>query len=481
MNLIPNFIRKAFPPVLSPVDNRGGWLSLIREPFTGAWQRNLEYRADTVLESPALFSCITLIASDVSKLKPRLMQLQDWGGWTPTTSPAYTPILRKPNNYQTHIQFKEQWLISKLSRGNVYVWKERDNRGVVVALHVLDPLRVTPLVAPDSSVYYQLNQDVLSGIGETGVTVPASEIIHDRYNCLFHPLVGLSPIFACGLPALQALNTSKHWTRFFENNAQPGGIITAPGAIGKEAAERVSQAFKDKGTGINAGSIVVMGDGLKYEAMSMNAVDAQVIQQLQWSSETIAACFHMPAYKLNVGAAPARMAVDSLATEYYTQCLQSYIESWELCMDDGLGIGDDNPLVGGKVIGVDLDLDGLLRMDKGAQITSLAAGITAAIYSPDEARAKVDMPPVDGGDTPYLQVQNYSLAALAVRDQEAIEAAKNPPVPAVAPPAPGDLPIAPPDSTPVAAPVPAPEPAAKGMTAADWMDAIAHVRDLANA
>lgn len=37
---------------------------------------------------------------------------------------------------------------------------------------------------------------------EEGLTVPASEIIHDRMNCLFHPLVGISPIFACGLAAM---------------------------------------------------------------------------------------------------------------------------------------------------------------------------------------------------------------------------------------------------------------------------------------
>ena len=30
-------------------DNRGGWWPMVREPFTGAWQRNLEWTTDTVL------------------------------------------------------------------------------------------------------------------------------------------------------------------------------------------------------------------------------------------------------------------------------------------------------------------------------------------------------------------------------------------------------------------------------------------------
>ena len=35
---------------------------------------------------------------------------------------------------------------------------------------------------------------------------------------------------------------------------------------------------------------------------------------------------------------------------------------------------------------------------------------------PNEARAEIGLQPVAGGDTPYLQQQNYSLAALAKRD-----------------------------------------------------------------
>jgi len=50
------------------------------------------------------------------------------------------------------------------------------------------------------------------------------------------------------------------------------------------------------------------------------------------------------------------------------------------------------------------------------QATSQAIG--AGFMSPNEARAKFDLKPVDGGDTPYLQQQNYSLAALNRRDEQ---------------------------------------------------------------
>ena len=102
-------------------------------------------------------------------------------------------MLRSPNRYQTPAQFFETWMISKLLWGNTYVLKDRDARGVVTALYVLDPCRVKPLVSPEGAVYYELQTNELAGIGLTGgpLVVPAREIIHDRWNCAFHPLVGL--------------------------------------------------------------------------------------------------------------------------------------------------------------------------------------------------------------------------------------------------------------------------------------------------
>src|SRR5690606_229572 len=115
------------------------------------------------------------------------------------------------NRYQNHIQFKQWWVISKLINGNTYVLKQRDGRGVVVALYILDstPGVVMPLVAPDGSVFYQLQPDNLAGLEQNTIVVPGTEIIHDRMNCLFHPLVGVGPLFAAGLSADQGLQIQK--------------------------------------------------------------------------------------------------------------------------------------------------------------------------------------------------------------------------------------------------------------------------------
>jgi HK97 family phage portal protein len=401
---------KAAPAGSEAPRDRSVW-SRITEPFTGAWQRNITIDRALVDTFHADFACKTLIARDIAKLRVKLVaQNATTGIWSETKNPAYDPVLRKPNRFQTRNQFWENWMLSKLSRGNTYVLKERDNRQVVVRLYVLDPDRCRPLVAPDGSVYYELKTDNLAGIQDNIVVVPASEIIHDRFNCLRHPLVGLPPVFASGLAATQGLTMQSHSAKLFANAASPGGILTAPGSIDDENAKRLKEYWEGNFTGEKVGRIAVLGDGLKFEKLALTSVEGQLIEQMKWTAEVVCSTYHVPPYKVGIGAFPPYTNVQSANLEYYSQCLQSLIEDAESVLDDGLGIGY------GTDLGTEFDTDNLLRMDSVTQVTAEKEAVGAGIKAPNEARRRFDLPPVEGGETPYLQQQNYSLAALAKRD-----------------------------------------------------------------
>ena len=405
-------IRKAFG--LSPlVDQRGSWWPIVREPFTGAWQRNQEWTVDSVAAYHAVYRCITLIANDIGKLQARIVEADSDDIWVERDVAAFSPVLRRPNRYQNHIQFKQWWITCKLFRGNTYALKARDNRGVVTSLYILDPNRVTVLVSPDGSIFYRLSGDNLSGIEEGTLEVPASEIIHDRMNCLFHPLIGVSPLFAAGLAADEGLRMQQDSQTFFANAAQPGGVLTAPGAISDETAARLKAYFADNFTGTNAGNIAIAGDGLKFEAMRLSSVDSQLIEQLRWTAEVVCGCFGVPAYKAGVGPWPANANVEAADQAYYSQCLQILIEEFELAMDDGLGLDWQRDRRG-----VELDLDGLLRMDSATRIDTLTKAVGGGITTPNEARKKLNAKPLKGGDTVYLQQQQYSIEAIAERDAD---------------------------------------------------------------
>jgi len=131
---------------LSSVPWHPGLWRTIHEPYAGAWQLNVEERVSDLLCYPTLFACISRITQDIGKLPYTLVE-ERAGIWVRVENPAYSPVLRKPNYYQTAQQFRESWVLSRLRYGNTYVLKERDERGVVVKLYVLDPCRVKPLVS----------------------------------------------------------------------------------------------------------------------------------------------------------------------------------------------------------------------------------------------------------------------------------------------------------------------------------------------
>jgi len=418
---LPALFTRARAPTsaaLAQVPQGGGGWTRVLESFTGAWQQNVVVNRDSVLTYFAVYACLTLIASDIAKLRVKFMRQDEGGIWTESSSPAFGPVLRKPNRYQNRIQFWESYFLSKLTRGNVYVLKERDERGVVTALYVLDPDRVWPLIAQDGSVFYRCSASPLAGIPEPEVIIPAREIIHDRMNCIYHPLVGTSPIWAAANAATQGVAIQTGSAKFFKNASQPGGVLTAPGAIADTTATRLKEAWEKNFSGENAGRVAVLGDGLKYERLALTAEESQLIEQLKWTADVVCSVFHVPPYKIGLGTMPTYNNVQALNVEYYSQCLQSLIEAAELCLDEGL----EYPFG----MGTEFDIDNLLRMDSVTQMNVLKEGIGASVFAPNEARRRVDLPPVPGGESPMAQQQYYSLEALARRDAA-------PPTPAAEP------------------------------------------------
>ena len=172
----------------------------------------------------------------------------------------------------------------------------------------------------------------------------------------------------------------------------------------------------------------------------MTALESQLIEQLKWTAEVVCSVFHVPPYKVGLGELPRSYTVQALNVEYYSQALQVLIEAAELCLDEGL----ECP-VG---LGTEFDIENLLRMDSTTLMTVLKEGVSASILSPNEARARVDLPPVKGGESPLSQQQYYSLEALAERDAA-------PPSPGAAPAAADSIPQ--PDGPSGAAPDTVPE------------------------
>jgi HK97 family phage portal protein len=399
---IVGVILRAIDSTLSAVRSAWSWPMAVFESFTGAWQRNIvvDGTKESLLRNSAVYACVTGIAGDIAKMRLMLSEIGEDGIWTETKrNLPWLPVLRRPNHYQTPLQFVRQWGLSRLLHGNGYVLKGRDQRGVVARMYVLDPTRVIPLVAETGDVYYELKRDTLSRTDDIDspmpdrIVVPAREIIHDTEATLWHPLIGVSPLYACALAAMLGSSIVQDSADFFANRSLPSGILTAPGAIKKETAERLKEEFEAGFSGRNLGRLAVLGDGLKFEAMRMTAEHAQLAEQLGWTVEDIARAFHYPMFKLGGPVPQYAKGVEALPTQ-------------------GLTAGLELP----SRYGIEFDLDDLMRMDTATLYQANSEGVKGGWMDPNRARWRANMPAIEGGSTAYMQEQNYSLAALSKRD-----------------------------------------------------------------
>jgi len=415
----------------------GAWFRLIQESYPGAWQQNVELATTRdLLRFPPIYTCITLIADDVAKLRVKLTAQREFGDrtvWLETSVPDASPflrVLRKPNDYQTRVQFWQSWMVSKLTNGNTYALKARDQRGMVSALYVLDPCSVTPLVAETGEVFYQLGRDYLSEIEPETITVPASEMIHDRCCAFWHPLCGIPPLYAAALTGTQGLNNLNNSAQYFGNMSRPSGLLTTPTKISKEQALALKDAWEAGYGGANAGKTAVLGDDMKFTPIAFDAQSSQQAEQAEQAARWTAMAFKVPAYKLGLSSEQKFANQVQQDSDYYKQCLQVLFEAAEVCLDEGLSL----PLN----YRTEFDTELLMRMDPISRAEVAQKYVAASIWAPNDAREKEDMPPAKGGDEPLSQQQYFPLGQLADRPPPADPAAK-PPAPPPEEPAKAEL------------------------------------------
>lgn len=397
--------------MINPVSQSGLW-HRITEPFSGAWQRNIEEKQGDTMTYPTLYACIFRISSDMSKLPFQVRKRAD-NIWQLVHGQPIHKLLLKPNHYQNSNQFREQWLLSKLTHGNTFILKQRDERGNVVGLYVLDPSKVVPAVSDAGEVYYMLKNDKLNKLPEDypldKLTIPASEVIHDRFMALHHPLVGVPPLAAANWAAVKNLKIMRNATDFFANSSQPGGLLTAPAGMSQADADAVKAYWETEFSGTQSGKVAIIGADMKFTPFAMKSIDSQMIEQMKYSDEQICQPFGIPPFKVGIGTLPSGLGVDGLNQLYYSDALQAHIEAMEELLNEHLPLADG--------LTINLDLEPLLRMDEGKKAEVESKLVGAKIKTPDEGRVRFNLAGIAGGDTLWGQTQDVPLGVLASVDR----------------------------------------------------------------
>jgi HK97 family phage portal protein len=222
-----------------------------------------------------------------------------------------------------------------------------------------------------------------------------------------------TPMLRCREAIGAALALQAYVAKFFANDARPGGILTATGAIGDESAQRMQERWKGifGGAGTNRRGIAVIDSDIKFQSIATDNDSAQLNETQRVIGEQIAGAFRVPASKIGDLSKANYSNMEVSEQVYINSTLDPYFRSFELAFRRDLLTSRQFSRYAAT-----FDRAALTKNDTAALHASLAQGLQAGFYSQNDCRRKLGENPIPDGDTYYL---NAALQPLGTPPKEA--------------------------------------------------------------
>ena len=373
----------------------GGWFQLGN--LEDGYQRDLTVDSFTARNVPAVYACVMAIARAMSQCYPKHVRVENGTIVEVTNSAAYR-VLLNPNSYQTSPDFILNLVAATLFDGEAFCLAIRNDRFEVKELHLLPRGTCSPMVDDVTrEIFYAVGSNPLAP-GGTDYVVPARDILHLRFHTPRHPLVGESPIKAAALAIGINVSLTRTQAAFFANMNRPSGIISTDAVLNREQLTSLRTAFEEQAKGMAAGKIPVLAGGLKFQPLSINSQDAQLVEAQRMSLEDICRVFGVPPPLVGELSHATLNNAETLVQHFLSMSLGSYLEHTERAFDRLFGLAGGNEYV-------ELDTAALLRTDFAGRIDGLTKAVQGGLMTPSEARGREGLGPIAGGDSAYLQRQ----------------------------------------------------------------------------
>jgi HK97 family phage portal protein len=190
---------------------------------------------------------------------------------------------------------------------------------------------------------------------------------------------------------------SQSQAAFFSRMSRPSGIITTDADLGPEQLGILRKAWAEQSAGMEAGGIPILGGGMKFQSLGITSQDAQLIEAQRMSIEDIARVYGVPLPVIGDLSHSTMNNVEQLISLWLSVSLGALLENIERSLDALFDLPANEY--------IELDTSALLRTDFMGRINGLTKGVQGGIFTPNEARSKEGLHPVDHGDVPYLQQQ----------------------------------------------------------------------------
>jgi len=355
---------------------------------------------DTAMQLSAFWAAARLWAETIASLPIKIEQMVD-GNWTQRDNTDLNILLNgRVNRYQNRVEFFETFVLNHVVFGNAYALKIKSGERLA-GLTCLNSGQVETELLKDGTVVYHYHHD-------GGVVTYASENIW-HWKMFGNGIVGLAPLAYARNAVSVGLAGDRRIGQVFKNAGKPSGVLTIDGTLKDEQRQLVRQRFKDLTEG-GTDTLMVLEASMKFQPISMNPTDIQLLDSRRFQVEDVARFMDVPSVLINdtAGTTAWGSGISEIMRGWYKRSLRNRVNSLAESMRQNLL--PDGERASMRVVH---DFDDVLRLDKKERMESNRAGINAGIITPNEARRDEDLPPMEGGDILYA---NGAIVPLADRD-----------------------------------------------------------------
>jgi HK97 family phage portal protein len=325
----------------------------------------------TALRYTPVYRAVTLIAGDIARLNCTLSE------------PTADVLWRQPSVWWGAFEFRRALMMNALLYGNGFALINRTKGGELLELLLLDNDNVS--------------LDTQSGVPTYSVRgflgVPATDILHVRAPST-NGLWGESPINLCRT-SIQILASQEQMAlTSYRNAGNPKIALVHKAKIDEALMQKIENYYmKRHGGAENAGKPVVLGDDVRIERISSTLDDTGLEAARKYSIADVSRLYGVPASYLSEDVGSSYGTMEWLSRMYVDGCLAA----WMAAVESELKAKLMNPYAS-----VSWDTDALIRPGVAEQMAALRTGVEGGFLTRNEARAKLDLKPLEGLDAPTL-------------------------------------------------------------------------------
>jgi HK97 family phage portal protein len=334
-------------------------------------------------------------------------------------------LLNRPNPLQSYSEFFSSLYGYLLLSGNSYVLKLGSELGAPKELHHLRPDRINIKGSgnPIPDRYdYMINGRVEQSF-EVDQDTGFSELKHIK---LWNPLddyYGCSPLSAAATEVDQHNMAGKHNVNLLANGARPSGAVIfkprdeAGFAMNLTDSQR-QQLLTDlnnrfSGAG-NAGRPMLLEGDFDWKEMGLSPKDMDFLNLKHLSATEIAMCFGVPSQLVGVPDAQTYANVAEARLALYEETIIPYLYKIASDLNEWLV-----PMFGDR-LNLEFDIDSIPALSERRKkiYENVTSAVREGIMTRNEARERIGLEPVEGGDGLYIASNLFPLGDDAVAEPQ---------------------------------------------------------------